>query len=331
MKLAWIGGIGGDIAQLSPSGDWAQIAKESYNAVAQFLRAVPNFKSGQYYDADAGKIFAINPTTQVWEMVPSSGGTATPPPVTSPVVPTPRPDAPPGYQVHEASQTYWDPNAWDAENKVLGKWVPFGTPPQPTPQPTPVDPNKQRLADEAAAAKLERDRLAAEKAERDRLAEEAVRDAAAWAKGERDRLAAEKADAERKSQQKAKMLAAQKGLQQSPWGEDFARIFPQSAWNIAYGLPAMGRNPYQEWQAGQVGPAYATHVAGNWLPKATSTPTAFDPMSGGWGQNALKILRNMRGQTEDVQNTWIEDISQKEGAGAGSPALSLLLAQALGR
>ena len=96
------------------------------------------------------------------------------------------------------------------------------------------------------------------------------------------------------------------------------------------GLPLMGRNPYQEWQASQLGPAYAGWMGSQFMPGAQ--PAQFNPMAfGGEGGQSMAArvaasvgnLGAMRVQPQDVQNQWVEDIG-------GNSALRNILAMALG-
>lgn len=117
----------------------------------------------------------------------------------------------------------------------------------------------------------------------------------------------------------------------------FPETDPFAAWQRARGLPAVGRNPFQEWVAGQATPAFAGWGARaaergttpSLIPPviATPGPITLDPFSAytaqpGGGQmgqrEAYRVLQQMRGQPGPQQQSWMDILGSTGGPGLGN-------------
>jgi len=110
----------------------------------------------------------------------------------------------------------------------------------------------------------------------------------------------------------------------------FPETSPQAAWQRGLGLPATGRNLFQEWQAGQAKPAFA-----GWGARAAALPLGITPIPGQAGQvpgpnfsdyigaggaqkgysSALGTLNQMRGQGGESQQNWMDTLAAQGGPG----------------
>jgi hypothetical protein len=90
-----------------------------------------------------------------------------------------------------------------------------------------------------------------------------------------------------------------------PWQEEL----PVAAWAKAFGIPAMGGTPVQDWLSRQAAPSYASYMAGSYLnPQENPTDWANYMANSGWkgAQQSAKGLFSQALSDPNGQNSFVD-------------------------